>query len=78
MFTITSVNRESPPALAGIKPGDVPVGYKHGMDTGFYGDMAAVIDGQEVTLSVMATAERHRGYEAWRVIRIGGQPVPCK
>ena len=49
MFTITSVNRESPLALAGIKPGDVPVGYKHGMDTGFYGDMAAVIDGQEVT-----------------------------
>ena len=77
VFTITSVNPDGILASAGIRPGDAPVGYKHGMDVEFYGDLTAVLDGEDVTFSVVQMADWHKGSESWRVIRLRGQRGAC-
>lgn len=77
MLTISSVEPDSPLGRAGIRPGDIPVGYKHGMETGFYADLEAVVDGRSVTLTIVAREDFERGSEAWRQVRVEGRRVAC-
>jgi hypothetical protein len=78
VFAIIAVDDNRPLARAGIRPGDVPVGYQHGMAAGFYGDLEAALTGYEVTLNVLSISDWQRGRDGWRVIRLKGLAGLCK
>jgi hypothetical protein len=40
-------------ANAGFQSGDIPVGYKHGFESGFYLDLLACAKGEEVSMHVI-------------------------
>jgi hypothetical protein len=78
VFLITSLREDSPLARAGLRPADIPVGYEHGFAVGFYDDLQAALNGEDVSLSVLATADWSKGTAGWRTIRLGRLPVKCK
>jgi hypothetical protein len=78
LLTITGVTPDSPLAAAGVGIDDVPVGYQHGIETGFYGDLEQVVAGHDAVVRVIARSAWHRGREAWRSVRIKGSARPCE
>jgi hypothetical protein len=76
-LTITGVSPDSPLAAAGVGIDDVLVGYQHGIETGFYGDLEQVVAGHDAVVRLIARSEWHRGYEAWRPVRIEGSARAC-
>jgi hypothetical protein len=77
-LTITSVDAGSPLAKAGVKTGDVPVGYQHGQVVGFYSDLDYAATGGDVTFSVIAISDWARGREALRSIRLAMVSRQCR
>jgi len=69
-LAIVSVSPGGIFARAGVKAGDLPVGYQHRVVTEFYSDLKAVQDGRAVEFRVVASDEYRKGREAWRRIRI--------
>jgi hypothetical protein len=69
-LAIVSVSPGGVFAKAGVRAGDLPVGYQHRVVTGFYLDLEAVQDGQAVEFRVVAADEYRKGRDAWRRIRI--------
>lgn len=78
VFTITAVHPESVLAQAGLRAGDLPVGYAHGMINGFYSDLEAVLDGYDVTFDVLATTDWQRGHNGWRTVHVAGVRMQCE
>lgn len=77
VFAITSVNPEGALAKAGVRAGDLPVGYKHGFASGFYQDLGIALEGGDVTLSVMAMADLGKTTGAWRSIPFSNLDLKC-
>jgi hypothetical protein len=50
VFAIVSVVPDGTFGRTGVLPGDVPVGYQHGFESGFYRDLARLESGHTVTL----------------------------
>ncbi len=73
MFAVVAVAPEGRLAKAGIRAGDIPVGYKHGFESGFVADLLAVRRGRAVDPRVPASADYDRGLTAWRKIRLDPQ-----
>lgn len=78
LLTITGLQPDSPLAAAGVKVDDVPIGYKHGVETGFYGDLESVVAGEDTVIRVVARADFPRGPDAWRTVRIEGRRMTCE
>lgn len=78
LLTITGLQLESPLAAAGVKVDDVPIGYQHGVETGFYGDLESVVAGEDTVVRVVARADFPRGPDAWRTVRIEGRRMTCE
>jgi hypothetical protein len=53
VFAIVSVVPGGKFASAGLLPGDVPVGYQHGFESGFFSDLRRLESEHEVTLQVI-------------------------
>jgi hypothetical protein len=62
-FTITSVQPGGPFWNAGIRPGDIPFGYKHGFRAGFYLDLTSARESGSVELLLVRNA--HSDPKAW-------------
>ena len=63
-FTITSVEPGGPFWAAGIRPGDIPFGYKHGFRLGFYLDLTwAQESGSVALLMVRNSASDPKAWE---------------
>ncbi len=62
-FTITSVELGGPFWRAGIRPGDIPFGYKHGFRAGFYLDLTGARESGSVALLLVRNA--HSDPKAW-------------
>jgi hypothetical protein len=77
-FVITSINTNSPLARVGLKPGDTPVDYQHASDGGLYRDLDAALNGRDVTVHVVATADWSRGRNALRSIHLVNLSGLCK
>jgi len=52
-FAITSVEPGGPFWIAGIRPGDIPFGYKHGFRVGFYRDLDRARESGSVELLIV-------------------------
>ena len=78
MFAIASLREDSPLARAGIRPGDIPVGYHHGFAVGFYDDVRAALNGVDVSFRVLAASEWSKGSAAWRTVRLERLAVKCE
>jgi len=65
-LAIVSVSPGGIFARAGVKAGDLPVGYQHRVVTEFYSDLKAVQDGRTVELRLVAGDDYRKGLEAWR------------
>jgi hypothetical protein len=77
MFANASVRDDSPLARAGIRSGDIPVGHHHGFAVGFYDDVRAALNGDDVSFRVLAASDWSRGPAAWRTIRLERLAVKC-
>ncbi|SRR6266487_5549639 len=55
---------------AGVRPGDLPVGYRHGFSTGFYQDLLAARRGVPVEVALLSSADYAKGWKAWHKVRI--------
>ena len=72
VFTITAVAPDGPFARAGIRAGDVPVLYKHGMELGFIHDLMWARRGHSISLALISAEDRAAGrWEAVRRITVG-------
>ncbi len=69
-FAVVDVRPDGALAKAGFRPGDMPVGYKHGFSTGFYQALLAVREGNAVYVHVLAASDYGQGISAWRRVRI--------
>ena len=77
LFAITSLREDSPLARAGIRAGDMPVGYEHGFAVGFYDDVRAALNGYDVSFHVLARSDWSKGLAAWRTVRLERLAVKC-
>lgn len=77
VFAITWVNADGALAKAGVRAGDLPVGYHHGFAIGFYQDLGIALEGGDVTFSVMAMADLGKGTRAWRSIHLSDLDLKC-
>jgi hypothetical protein len=77
-FAITSLNPNSPLAVAGIRPGDIPIGYQHGFASAFYRDLEGALSGERVTITVMSTPDWDKGRAGRRAIEIGPLSASCQ
>lgn len=66
-FTITAVAPDGPFARAGIRAGDIPVFYKHGMERGFIYDLVWARRGGSVSLALISSEDRAAG--RWGAVR---------
>ncbi len=57
LFTITSVEPGGPFWTAGVRPGDIPFGYKHGFRLGFYLDLLSAQESGSVALLLVRNAD---------------------
>jgi hypothetical protein len=72
VFTITAVAPDGPFARAGIRAGDTPVFYKHGMELGFISDLMWARRGHSTSLALISAEDRAAGrWEAVRRITVG-------
>ena len=78
MFAITSLREDSPLARAGLRPGDIPVGFEHGFAVGFYDHVRAALHGYDVSFHVLARSDWSKGRTAWRTIRLERLAVKCE
>jgi hypothetical protein len=69
-FAIVEVSRTGVLWRAGMRPGDLPVGYVHGSATGFYSDLVRVRAGHPVEVQVLAVADYGEGLKAWRRVHL--------
>jgi len=69
-FAIVAVSADGILAKAGVRSGDLPVGYKHGFATGFYQDLLQVQRGSSVKIRVLAASDYEKGLDAWREVRL--------
>jgi S1-C subfamily serine protease len=53
VFAIAEVSPAGVFERAGIVPGDVPVGYQHGFEAGFYSELAQLESGHSIKLDVI-------------------------
>jgi hypothetical protein len=77
VFAITSVNPDGALAKAGVRAGDVPVGYQHGFASGFYQDLGIALEGGDVTLLVIAMADLGKSTSARRSIHFRNLDLKC-
>ena len=55
-YAVFAIERVAPDGLfsrAGVLPGDVPVGYQHGFEAGFYRDLRRLESEHKVTFDVI-------------------------
>ena len=72
VFTIAAVAPGSPFARAGIRAGDIPVFYKHGMGRGFIYDLMWARRGHPISLALISTEDLAAGrWEAVRRVTVG-------
>jgi hypothetical protein len=69
-FAIVAVSPTGVLGRAGVRPGDLPVGYVHGFSSGFYSDLLWLKAGHSVELKLMASADYGKGSQAWRRVRL--------
>ena len=70
MFAITGVVTGGRLGMAGCRAGDIPVGFTHGLETGFLQDLLWVRSGHPVEFEVLAAADVGKVPRAWRTIRL--------
>ena len=71
VFTITAVTPGSPFWQAGVRPGDIPVGYKHGIESGFIWDLMWGKRKGSATLRFLpAGAAQEGGWQEWRSVTV--------
>jgi hypothetical protein len=70
VFSLTEVTPDGALGRAGVRAGDIPVGFKHGFQIGFYASLWTVHNGTPVQLSVVTAEEWPQGVSAWRRITI--------
>jgi len=70
MFSIVAVAPGGALERAGVRPGDLPVGYHHGFATGFYLDLLAVRRGEPVEVAVLSSGDYSKGWKARHKVRI--------
>src|ERR1039457_5680845 len=58
VFAITAVAPDGPFARAGIRAGDTPVFYKHGMELGFISDLMWARRGHSISLALISAEDR--------------------
>jgi hypothetical protein len=73
VFVIQSVNPTGILGKAGFRAGDIPMGYKHGFETGFYQDLLWVKEGDQIEISVVNLAEARVGNWSERKITLQSQ-----
>jgi hypothetical protein len=78
LFAIAAVESGGPFDRSGIKPGDMPVGYHHGIVTGFYSELESALEGHETALSVLAIADWQKGVDGWREVHVKGPGGACE
>jgi hypothetical protein len=66
VFLIEWVKQGSILANAGFQSGDIPVGYKHGFESGFYLDLLACRKGEEISMHVVNINSVRKGNREWR------------
>lgn len=66
VFLIKWVKPRSILADAGFQSGDIPVGYKHGFESGFYLDLLACQRGEEISMNVVNINVASKGERQWR------------
>ena len=72
VFTITAVALGSPFARAGIRPGDIPLFYKHGMERGFIYDLMWARRGHSISLALISAEDLAAGrWKALRRVKLG-------
>ena len=71
VFSITAVTPGSPFWQAGIRPGDIPTGYKHGMESGFIWDLIWGRREGSVTLRFVPAVAVEKGrWHEWRSVTV--------
>jgi hypothetical protein len=73
VFVIQSVNPTGILGKAGFRSGDIPIGYKHGFETGFYHDLLWVKNGDQVEISVVNLSDARVGDWSERKIQLRAQ-----
>ena len=68
-FVLLSVKPGGRLYQAGFRAGDIPVGYQHGFVSGFYGDLLAVSEGQQVEIAVIPAGAAGSS-EDWKRLRL--------
>jgi hypothetical protein len=61
VFVIESVEARGILAQAGFQSGDIPVGYKHGFESGFYQDLLWAKKGRPIEMAVVNISDARRG-----------------
>jgi len=69
-FAITGVQPDGRLYRAGFRAGDLPVGYEHGAESGFYEQLHWVRRGESALVKVVTAEDLARGEAAWRTLRI--------
>lgn len=70
VFLIDSVQSSGIFGKAGFQSGDIPVGYKHGFESGFYQDLLSAKKGYPTEITVVRVADVRRGKWQRRKIKL--------
>ncbi len=69
-FAVTAVNPSGAFARAGVKPFDLPIGYQHGIASGFYQHLMWAREGHPADIMVLAASDYSKRWQSARRIRI--------
>jgi hypothetical protein len=70
VFLIKFVEPEGILANAGFQSGDIPVGYKHGFESGFYLDLMASRKSEAISMQVLNINAARQGNWNWRDVTL--------